>query len=448
MSEDNQDQSQLPVEQKSVFELTVPATNTTDATISELKEKFKHLPEADSIDNVKVLKTARAEVRGVRVDAKKYCTELKQDIKKLNRQVDEAHEDVTQKLLEIEKPIDEKIKAYEKQKEEEKLKKKEEAEKKARELAEKIEAIKNAPLEMRKSSPKEIEDKIKQLESYELTEEIFGDTVGDAEVERELAVETLQEMYDDAVAVEKAAAEAKKAAAELNKREEEIAEQKRVDALKDKIKTMDEFIVKCATAQVSGEIEEFMNALETIVINPDEYGDLTGEATTKKASVRDTINQLLTAKRATEKATQDAEAEKERIEQEKLDLKEREEEFERKEREKDDEEAAKEEPEPVAEPPVEPEPEKVEVIDVNYQELVFSKNCLTDPYILAFIEEDADDEDDGDLQFYFFQEEKFATVMEQMKKGILIMGNPDNPEVEYKKIKQFRIYKEEIGGFV
>ena len=194
---------QLPAEiQKSSFSLNVSMSEVAEEKIKELSEKYKDLPAEVNSENIENFTVARAEIRSVRISAGKYKDALKKEIKgdakTLIDKVENVWEDMKGKLLAIENPISEKIKASEERIKLERERKKREKEEREAKIADEIQRIKDIPLDLVKAKPAEIKAKIEELKALELSVDVFADRIDEAEFAKELTTETLSDLFTEA----------------------------------------------------------------------------------------------------------------------------------------------------------------------------------------------------------------------------------------------------------
>lgn len=426
------------------IELNIASTNVTDNAIAALKEKHQHVPtEIKTQEDLKLNKEARADIRGIRVAAGKYATKLKQAIKSLTSEVKDDNASLVKKLLELEDPIDKRIKDEEARLKEERDRKKKEREEKDRLIDKKIDAIKNLPVSSIKESSEFLKFQIDVLSKLEYTEEEFLDRVEEAELAKEISIDTLGEMLVEAKSRESEAEKAKE-------RENEISEQKRVGDINKKISDFDGYIVKAATASTIDELKNILDDAERIEISDVQYEEFSDAAFEKKRKILEVINNLLDAKLEEKKKYDETKANAKKLAQDKIDLEKRENEFEEKQRIEEDN---KREPEPEPEPSVAPVDEaysggrggrgghevKEDIIDPEYKPVVFSENKLGDKYLLMF---ECEDEDYDDIQFYSFNDHDYESIVDQLKKGSFCVDFPDTASIMFHKVKSWKIFSE------
>lgn len=201
------------------IKLEVATTTVTDKAIAELKEKYKDLPEIKDAETLAINKTARNDIKSIRVMAGKYKDLLKSKLSTVSKKIGSDWEDLKVKLQEIEAPIIEKIKF-----EEDRLKIEKERKKKEREAINKaidkaLEVIKSTALRCVNMPTKGIMEAINILETSTIEKEDFGDRMDEAEMGKELAIETLNEMLE-------AKMKSEKAEADLKLREEALAKER------------------------------------------------------------------------------------------------------------------------------------------------------------------------------------------------------------------------------
>jgi len=302
--------TQLPVESHPI-KLNVATTSVTKKRVAELIEICKDLPEIIDDDTLSINKTARNTVKSERTGAKKYATNLNQQIQKLKQKVTGELGDLELELHKIEDPISEKIQDYENKEAIKKAERKKAREEKNRKIDEAIDEIKNMAVKLIKATSSELDKEIEKLDDMEFTEEDFGDRINEAVTQRELIIDVLEEMSGDAKEFEKKQAELKKRedeieankkiadklkADEKEKDKLEKAEKKRVDDIKTKIKDLEQYIVKAVMAEDLNHLQDVWEAVVRIKISDIEYQELFNEATEKHEEVTEKIHQILQLK--------------------------------------------------------------------------------------------------------------------------------------------------------
>lgn len=102
-------------------DLHIKEYNQTEAAIAILRDKYSGPFDVSTSRGMAAAREARAEVRGYRVALEKLRVEIKAPALERTRLIDSEAKRITEKLLEIENPIDAAIKTEERRKEEEKL---------------------------------------------------------------------------------------------------------------------------------------------------------------------------------------------------------------------------------------------------------------------------------------------------------------------------------------
>lgn len=165
-------------------------------------------------------KKARAEIREPRYRIEHIRKALKAPALAYSKRIDDEAKAYTARLLELEQPIDEQIKAEELRKQREK----EEAERKAQqrrdEIAQALAEIQFLPVYAKDKTSVQVEMIIMDLRDKQLTEEEFGDRLGEAGFAKEAALRGLGAILAEKVEAEQRAIE------EERQRAEREAEQK------------------------------------------------------------------------------------------------------------------------------------------------------------------------------------------------------------------------------
>lgn len=332
------DTPKLPTETETetVFKLTVATTDVTKEAIEKLDKKNSNLPKEYSDDNLKLWTANRREIMDLRRDAKKYVENLKKDIKGLTQKVTDDWEDLQLTLKEIEGRSDKLIKHHEKLAKEKSLeKKKQKAEAAAviKKIDDEIQSLGNIPVAFIKSSSEDIVEEIVRLSELKITEELFGDRIEEAEMKKEVAIETLQDLADAAVEKEKAKADLKKREDELAEQkrkdkeaaEAEVIENKRVEDIQVKLKDLDQYIVKAVMAKTLSQLQGVYTCIFDIKISESEYEEFFDLAIKKHTEVLEKIREILEAKMESIKKEEEAQVEKDKIAKDKKDIEDREE---------------------------------------------------------------------------------------------------------------------------
>lgn len=198
----------------------------TEAALAALRESYANAKyDVTKAAEMKAARTARAEIRGYRVDLEKMRKEIKAPALERCRLIDSEAKRITGELLKLEQPIDEQIKAEEARKEAERQAAIEAEERRVATIQEHI-ADFGAYVEkcVQQNLPAErVEAMITELSELELTEDRFQEFLPNAQDARNAALSRLREIH--AATVEREA-EAERIAAER----EELERLRKADA--------------------------------------------------------------------------------------------------------------------------------------------------------------------------------------------------------------------------
>lgn len=199
----------------------------TDAALADLAQRYKGVVfDVTTTAGMQGAKTARAELRGYRVDLEKVRVEIKAPALERCRLIDAEAKRITTALVELEDPIDNTIKKEEKRKEEEAMAKVMAEQRRKDGIQARIEAIRSRALGVPGRSAA-VADAIALLEATAVTEAEFMEFAAEAQTAKEAALLRLAEMRDAALAQEAEQARIVAERAELAKLRAEAEERDR-----------------------------------------------------------------------------------------------------------------------------------------------------------------------------------------------------------------------------
>lgn len=171
----------------------------TDAALAELASRYKSAVfDVTTTKGMQDAKTARAELRGYRVDLEKTRVEIKAPALERCRLIDAEAKRITSALVELEDPIDTQIKNEERRREAEAMEKAMAEQRRKDGIATKIDAIRQrAPVASGWTS-EAISRAIADLEALPIAEE-FMEFAADAQTAKDAALLRLREMRDAAL---------------------------------------------------------------------------------------------------------------------------------------------------------------------------------------------------------------------------------------------------------
>jgi colicin import membrane protein len=223
-----------------IVESTLTEYDRVEAGLLDLEKKYKDtVYVVDSAQGMTEAKAARVELREIRYGITKAATAAKAPLNALKKDIDARGDSIVARLVDIETPIHEQIKA-----EEDRAAAAKEAEKAAKAAAAAraqtaIDDIRGIAVEAVTSNAEAVDLMRTGLNNMELTLELFGERTGEALQAKNHVLETLDTLH--AAAVVREAAEARAAAdrAELEQmraaqaERERKAEEERVAAAKE-----------------------------------------------------------------------------------------------------------------------------------------------------------------------------------------------------------------------
>lgn len=202
-----------------------------EAGLAALESKFAGVVYNDisTKDGLAKAKADRVEIREVRYGVSAKAKSMKDPLNRLKKLIDGQADRIEARVLKIEGPIDEQIKAEEQRIEDEKARKKAEAEALRKARQDKIDAMRNAPVALTGASAKTIGEALAEIKDREITLDEFGDQAGAASSAQVAAVAALTAMHAAAITQEAQAEELAKlrADAEARRKTEEAEAEKR-----------------------------------------------------------------------------------------------------------------------------------------------------------------------------------------------------------------------------
>lgn len=172
-------------------------------------------------------KSARAAVRDVRYKVQNIAKEIKKPLNDLKSQIDGAAEAIIDRILVIEKPIDDQIKAEETRKEEIKAAAKAAAEAAAAAIEAKFKPLRLELVQTIGKSSADLEAIKAEIEAIEIDLDSFGDRAGEATLLRSSTLVTLVQLIAAAKAGEEQAKQFAEQQAILARQQAELAEAQR-----------------------------------------------------------------------------------------------------------------------------------------------------------------------------------------------------------------------------
>lgn len=228
-----------------------------------------------SKEGMDIAKEGRATFRDIRIESDKERTLRKEPLITAGKLLQSKYVEIAEAVQPHEEKYDVAIKAEEDRIQAEKdAKIKAEAEAKAA-IQNKIDAIKNKPIDLINSTIADIESEIEALSPLVATKEEYGERYVEVEYLLKLTVDTLNNMLSGKKAQEELAqqqAQAAEQAVNLAK------EQSRIASIKAKIQSIKNLIIDGSEKDTSAEIKPIIQKLKEVVISEIEYQEFYKEA--------------------------------------------------------------------------------------------------------------------------------------------------------------------------
>lgn len=191
--------------------------------IGELATKYKGVVfDVTTAAGLKDASTARAEIREPRYKTEHARKAAKAPLLALGKNIDQRAEFITTALLELEKPIDDQIKAEEQRKEAERIAAARVISERIAATRARIDTMKRLPLDMMESSVADLQMEFDALTGLTITDEGFKDFIDEA---TEARIATLDKLRSMIIAKQQAAADAERIKAERAELERRQAEE-------------------------------------------------------------------------------------------------------------------------------------------------------------------------------------------------------------------------------
>jgi len=168
----------------------------TEAALAELRDKYgSSVYDVTTSQGMKDARTARAEIRGYRVDLEKMRKEIKAPALERCRLIDAEAKRITEELVALEGPIDETIKAEEQRKADEKAAREEAERQRIAGIQSRIAAIHDHAARMVGKPSSVIEHAIGKVEAMEISEDEFAEFAEQAQAAKSETVAKLRESF-------------------------------------------------------------------------------------------------------------------------------------------------------------------------------------------------------------------------------------------------------------
>ena len=200
----------------------------TEAALATLAEQYKGVVyDVTTKEGMQAAKAGRNEIRGYRTALEAKRVEIKAPALERCRLIDAEAKRITAELEALENPIAAQIKKEEDRIAAEKAAKEEALRKRMEEIQSRLNAMRELPVVSFSASSEQMQEYINALEAQEITPEVFGDFVSDAEHLKAATLATMKLNLNTKLQQE---AEAKRLAAERAELERKQAEQAARDA--------------------------------------------------------------------------------------------------------------------------------------------------------------------------------------------------------------------------
>lgn len=200
----------------------------TEAALAELGEKYKGVVyDVTTKEGMAAAKAGRNELRGYRTALEAKRVEIKAPALERCRLIDAEAKRITAELEALEDPIAAQIKKEEDRIAAEKAAKEEAQRKRMEEIQARLTAMRELPITSFSATSEQMQEYITALEAQEITPEVFGDFVSDAENLKQATLATMKLNLNTKLQQE---AEAKRLAAERAELDRKQAEQATRDA--------------------------------------------------------------------------------------------------------------------------------------------------------------------------------------------------------------------------
>lgn len=233
-------------------------------------------------EGMAVAKEHRAILRAIRIDADKERAARKAPIAAIGKLLESKYAELESAVTPHEDKFHADIKAEEERIETEKAAKLKAEEDAKAAIQNKIDAIKNKPLEVMNKSVADIEEAIAELSPLIPTPAEYGERFIEAEYALKATLDTLASIVSGKKAQEQIEAQNRALQAEQAAREAEAQlaakEQARVDGIKAKIQAIKNNIIAASECDFANQISFLMASVDDLVISEQEYQEFTAEA--------------------------------------------------------------------------------------------------------------------------------------------------------------------------
>ncbi len=226
-------------------------------------------------EGMAIAKEQRAIFRDIRIEGEKKRKEAKDPIIAIGRLLDSKYKEIESVVTPYEDKFDADIKAQETRLELEKAEKIRKEEEAKAAVQNRIDAIKNKPIELLNSSADDIDNAIAELSPIVPTIEDYGDRVVEAEYTIKGTIDALKTMADGKRAQAELAAQQ---AAALATQQAQLTEQSRIDGIKNKVQAIKNYIIDGSECETSTSLNVLIEKLDALVISEADFAEFTNDA--------------------------------------------------------------------------------------------------------------------------------------------------------------------------
>lgn len=279
-----------------VKEVFAPFSNRLKKAVDAAK-KVKY--DIQTTSGMETAKEQRAIFRAIRIDADKERAARKAPLLAIGKLLESQNTELANQVTPYEEKFDSDIKAEEHRKEEIKVEAMRKEAARMADLQEKLDAIKNKPLEAINLNADATQALIDELSVIVPSEDNYQERFVEAELLLNQTIETMKQMVSGKRAEEQLAA---------MKKEQDI-ESNRVNFIKNKIFNIKNTILEAAELDSSIDVSLLISKINAVEINKDEYEEFSEEAESSRLTVLKALSRqyeaLLTAEKISKQAVEE-----------------------------------------------------------------------------------------------------------------------------------------------
>jgi hypothetical protein len=263
-------------------------------------------------EGMALAKEHRAVLRAIRIDADKERAARKAPITAIGKLLESKYTEIEAAVTPHEDKFNADIKAEEERIETEKAAKLKAEEEAKAAIQNKIDAIKNKPLEVMNKTVEDIETAIAELSPLIPTPTEYGERFIEAEFALKATLDTLQNILNGKKAQEQLEAQNRALQAEQEaKAAADIAaahEQARINKIKAKIQSIRNFVIEGSECDFSSQVRALMETVDNMAIISIEYDEFESEANEARTKTIAALSRQLKVLEQTEKEEAEAKA--------------------------------------------------------------------------------------------------------------------------------------------